>query len=172
MRTMGRLVIGVIVTLGIASGGAAAKSAIDFMRIVPMDVIKSMKDTWKLTDDQMNRYKMLREAYAKKVKDSVALEVTKQSELVTLLKAEKPDSAAVEAKIKEMLAAEQVQVAAAAQFYTDFAANLTKEQQPLFWAEAGKKFLKEKEEESPKTPAPTTPAQPPAQPPKTDPPKN
>lgn len=171
MRKLGIAVVSVAAALVVVPGSArAAKPTIEFVRIVPLEALRGMKETLKLTDEQVGKYKSLRDVYAGKVKDAVAQHAAKQKELVTLMKAETPDKAAIETKVKEIMATEQVQVSAAVEFYTNFAANLSKDQQPVFWAEAGKKFLKD--EEAPKPAA--TPADKPAptpEPPKAEPEK-
>lgn len=161
MRKMGSLLTCAAVLFASAAGvSIAAKPTIEYMRIVPLEPLRAMKDTLKLTDEQVGRYRSLRDVYIGKVKDAATQQGTKQKEMVTLLKVEKPDMAAIEAKVKEIMAVEQTQIMAAAQFYADFSTNLTKDQQTVFWAEAGKMFLKDEPaaKEPAKTEAPAAPA--------------
>ena len=171
MRKLGIAIASVAAALIVAPVPArAAKPTIEYVRIVPLEVLRGMKDTLKMTDEQVGKYKSLRDVYAGKVKDAVAQHAAKQKELAALMKAESPDKAAVETKIKEIMATEQVQVSAAVEFYTNFAANLSKDQQPLFWAEAGKKFLKDEEAPKPAA-APADKPVPNPEPPKPEPEK-
>ncbi len=153
MRQFGILLGVISLACMLAALGAAAKPTIDYVRIPGLQDLTSMKDTLKLTNDQITRYKSLREVYQEKVKDLSGRIDIKEKELLDLMKAEQPNALAIDGKVKELQAAEQVQIAAAIQFYTDFAKNLAKEQVPVFWAEAGKTFLKL---EAPKPPKPAT----------------
>jgi len=140
-------VVSLVVAVAILLSGAAlcnaAKPAVDFVKMVSLEELRSMKDTLKLTDDQTARYKSLRDQFQGKVKGLAEQMTTKHKELVDLVKVEQPNTSAIESKVKEILALEQQEIMASLQYFADFAKNLTKEQQTIFWAEAGKRFFKE-----------------------------
>ncbi|MEW6368538.1 MAG: periplasmic heavy metal sensor [Acidobacteriota bacterium] len=146
-------VLGMVLIVAFVATCIAAKPAVEFTKIVPLEDLRQMKDTLKLTDEQVNKYRSLKDVYQGKVKDLIAQTATKQKELVELMKAEKTDAAAIDAKVKEIMAAELTEVSAAVQFYLDFSKNLSKEQATVFWAEAGKRFLKEETPKPEKAPA-------------------